>query len=239
MFQTEIDPRLQVRKQEFIESGDASAFMRQVFSTMAIGLLLTAVAAYFVSQSETLMLFFFTGIMRWVTLLAPLGLVWYLSARVNRMSFSQASIAFGVYATILGISLATIFYFYSLGTLAKVFSITAGTFGTMALIGYTTKIDLSKMGSILYMALIGLIIAMVVNLLLVESTMMDMIISVLGVLIFSGLTAYDMQKIITIGAVIDAESEDGKKMALMGALNLYLDFINLFLFLLRLFGGRD
>ncbi|MEL6650078.1 MAG: Bax inhibitor-1/YccA family protein [Bacteroidota bacterium] len=239
MFQTEIDPRLQVRKQEFIESGDASAFMRQVFSTMAIGLLLTAVAAYFVSQSHTLMSFFFTGIMRWVTLLAPLGLVWYLSARVNRMSFSQASIAFGVYATILGISLATIFYFYSLGTLAKVFSITAGTFGTMALIGYTTKIDLSKMGSILYMALIGLIIAMVVNLLLVESTMMDMIISVLGVLIFSGLTAYDMQKIITIGAVIDAESEDGKKMALMGALNLYLDFINLFLFLLRLFGGRD
>ncbi|MEL7340955.1 MAG: Bax inhibitor-1 family protein, partial [Bacteroidota bacterium] len=144
MFQTEIDPRLQARKQEFIESGDASAFMRQVFATMAIGLLLTAVAAYFVSQSEQLMYFFFSGFMRWVTLLAPLGLVWYLSARVNRMSFSQASIAFGVYAIALGISLATIFYFYTLGTLAYVFSITAGTFGTMALIGYTTKIDLSK-----------------------------------------------------------------------------------------------
>ncbi|MEL6844545.1 MAG: Bax inhibitor-1/YccA family protein, partial [Bacteroidota bacterium] len=109
---------------------------------------------------------------------------------------------------------------------------------TMALIGYTTKIDLSKMGSILYMALIGLIIAMVVNWFM-DSDMMGYIISILGVVIFSGLTAYDMQKILTIGAVIDAESEDGKKMALMGALNLYLDFINLFLFLLRLFGGRD
>ncbi len=171
-------------------------------------------------------------------MLAPLGVVWYLSARINKMSFNQASIAFAVYAIILGVSLSVIFLAYSLGTLGYIFSITAGTFGTMALIGWTTKIDLSKMGSILYMALIGLIIAMVVNWFM-DSSMFDYIISILGVVIFSGLTAYDMQKILTIGAVVDSESEEGKKMALMGALNLYLDFINLFLFLLRLFGGRD
>lgn len=238
MFRTQTDPRLLVRKQEFIESGDASVFMRQVFATMAIGLFLTAVAAWFISTQENVMIFLFTGAMKWVTMLAPLGVVWYLSARINKMSFNRASIAFAVYAIILGVSLSVIFWIYSLGTLAYVFSITAGTFGTMALIGWTTKIDLSKMGSILYMALIGLIIAMVVNM-LVDSSMMDYIISILGVVIFCGLTAYDMQKILLIGAVVDAESEEGKKMALMGGLTLYLDFINLFLFLLRLFGGRD
>ncbi|MFK7923141.1 MAG: Bax inhibitor-1/YccA family protein [Bacteroidia bacterium] len=238
MFRTQTDPRLLARKQEFIESGDASIFMRQVFATMAIGLLLTAVAAWYISTQESVMAFLFTGAMRWVTMLAPLGVVWYLSARINKMSFNQASIAFAVYAIILGVSLSVIFWIYSLGTLAYVFSITAGTFGTMALIGWTTKIDLSKMGSILYMALIGLIIAMVVNM-LVDSSMMEYIISILGVVIFCGLTAYDMQKILTIGAVVDAESDEGKKMALMGGLTLYLDFINLFLFLLRLFGGRD
>ncbi|MEM6345824.1 MAG: Bax inhibitor-1/YccA family protein [Bacteroidota bacterium] len=238
MFQTETDPRLLARKQEFIESGDASIFMRQVFATMTIGLLLTAVSAWFVSTKPELVYFLFTGAMRWVTFLAPLGVVWFLSARINKMSFNQASIAFAIYAIILGVSLSVIFLAYSLGTLGYVFSITAGTFGTMALIGWTTKIDLSKMGSILYMALIGLIIAMVVNWFM-ESSMFDYIISILGVVIFSGLTAYDMQKILTIGAVVDGESEEGKKMALMGALNLYLDFINLFLFLLRLFGGRD
>jgi uncharacterized protein len=233
------DNRSESRERQFVESGAANAFMRQVFTTMTIGLAITGMVAWWVAHSPAVLSFFFgSTIMRMLTIFSPLILVFVLSARINRMSFSAASTTFAIYSVLVGISLATIFLVYSNGTIFQVFLITAGTFGAMALVGWTTRVDLTKMGSMLYMALIGLIIAMVVNWFL-QSSAMDYIISIIGVLIFSGLTAYDTQKLLVIGANVDPEAEASKKMALMGALNLYLDFINLFLFLLRLFGGRD
>lgn len=217
----------------------ASEFMRQVFITMTLGLVITGAAAWGVSQSPMLMNFFFTGIMRWVTIFAPFALVLFLSARIHAMSFSQASITFGVYSALTGISLSAIFLIYTGASITKVFFITAGLFGSMALIGYTTKMDLSRLGSYLMMAVIGIVIASVVNMFM-GSSMLDFIISIVGVIVFSGLTAYDTQKLIAIAAEADIEAESTQKIALMGALNLYLDFLNMFLFLLRLFGGsRD
>jgi len=138
----------------------------------------------------------------------------------------------------MGMSLSFIFLMYELGSIASTFAIAAGMFGVMALLGYTTKTDLTKFGSILIMALVGIIIASVVNLLIFRSNMMDYVISLLGVLIFTGLTAYDVQKLKRIGGTIDQSGESMRKLTIMGALTLYLDFINLFLFLLRFLGNR-
>lgn len=217
----------------------ANAFLRNVFTNMAIGLTLTGLTAWYVSQTPALINFFLgSKIMFYVVLFAPLALVFFLSARIHKMSVSAATFTFGAYSVINGISLSFIFLVFSLGSIATTFFVTAGTFIAMALVGYTTKVDLTKMGSILYMALIGLIIAMLVNLFLQNETM-DYIVSGIGVLIFTGLTAYDTQKMLRIGQSIDPESNNARKIALMGALTLYLDFINLFLFLLRFFGSRD
>jgi len=217
----------------------ANAFLRNVFTNMAIGLALTGLTAWLVFQTPALWQFFIQNkIVFYITLFAPLALVFFLSARVHKMSLGQATAAFGSYAILNGITLSVIFAVYSMGSIANTFFITAGTFISMALLGYTTKIDLSKYSSILYMALIGLIISMVVNFFL-QSDTFDYIISGVGVLIFSGLTAYDTQKMLRIGASVDPEEDSSKKIALIGALQLYLDFINLFLFLLRFFGGRD
>ncbi|MDP5170333.1 MAG: Bax inhibitor-1/YccA family protein, partial [Bacteroidia bacterium] len=159
--------------------------------------------------------------------------------RIYSMSVQAASLTFATYSLINGISLAFIFLFYDLGTIFQVFLITAGTFGAMALIGATTKIDLSKFRSILVFGLIGIIIASVVNMFM-HSGPFEYIISIAGVLIFAGLTAYDTQKLLEIGANSDPESDGTRKVAIIGALALYLDFINLFLFMLRIFGGgRD
>ncbi|MEM7368449.1 MAG: Bax inhibitor-1/YccA family protein [Bacteroidota bacterium] len=226
------------RERAFVETGAVSDFLRQVFATMGIGLAITAMAAWYVGTNPALVQFFYSGFTYYIVLFAPLAVVIFLSARVHKMSFTNASIAFAVYSLINGISLAFIFFVFDLGTIFRVFFITAGTFGAMAVVGYTTKVDLSKFGSILFMALIGLIIASVVNIFLASSGL-DWIISIAGVLIFCGLTAYDMQKLKIIGANVDPTTEGAKKVALMGALTLYLDFINLFLFLLRIFGGRD
>ncbi|MEM9986292.1 MAG: Bax inhibitor-1/YccA family protein [Bacteroidota bacterium] len=234
----EFDNRSEVREREFLVSGAANAFLRQVFVTMALGLAITAMAAWWVANTPAALNFFFGGFMTYVTIFAPLVLVYFLSARVHKMSFGAASTTFAVYSVLVGISLSFIFLIYDLGTLFTVFGITAGTFGAMAVVGLTTKVDLTKMGSMLYMALIGLIIAMVVNWFMNSSTM-EYIISIIGVLIFSGLTAYQTQQMLVIGANVDPEAESSKKTALIGALSLYLSFINLFLFLLRLFGGRD
>jgi FtsH-binding integral membrane protein len=240
--QQTVDPAVIDMRREFVESGDANSYLRQVFTTMTLGLFITAAAGWFVASSPALMSFFFGGFMRYVTLFAPLVVVMVFASRIHKMSFTTASLVFAGYSASVGISLAYIFLMFSLGTLAKVFSITAGTFGAMALFGWVTKIDLTKYRSIFMMALVGLIIALVVNM-FVGSPAMDYYLSIGGVLIFSALTAYDIQKILTVGAVYNAqggiESEGSKKMALMGALNLYLDFVNLFLFLLRIFGGRD
>jgi FtsH-binding integral membrane protein len=173
---------------------------------------------------------------KWLVMLAPLGIVIYLSFGIAKMSASKAQSTFWVFAALMGASLASIFIVYTQMSIARVFFITSGTFGAMSIYGYTTKRDLTKLGSFLMMGLFGIIIASVVNMFL-KSSMMHFVISILGVLIFVGLTAYDTQKIKNMYLVSDSGELMGKK-AVMGALTLYLDFINLFIMLLRLFGQR-
>ena len=172
----------------------------------------------------------------WVVMLAPLGVVFYMSFGIAKMSSSKAQTVFWIFAALMGLSLSSIFIAYTGASITRVFFITAGTFGAMSIYGYTTKRDLTKLGSFLMMGLIGIIIASIVNIFM-KSTMMYFIISILGVLIFVGLTAYDTQKIKNMYMVSDSGELMGKK-AIMGALTLYLDFINLFIMLLRLFGQR-
>ena len=174
----------------------------------------------------------------WGLIIAELALVIGLSAAIRKLSLPVATLMFVIYSVINGVTLSSIFLVYSIGSIAKVFLITAGTFGAMALFGYTTKKDLSSMGKILFMALIGLIIATVVNL-FVKSSGLDLILCYGGVLIFVGLTAWDSQKIKEMCMSAEYADEGAQKMALLGALTLYLDFINLFLYLLRIFGRRE
>ncbi len=172
----------------------------------------------------------------WVVMLAPLGVVFYMSFGIAKMSVSKAQTVFWIFAALMGLSLSSIFIAYTGTSITRVFFITAGTFGAMSIYGYTTKRDLTKLGSFLMMGLIGIIIASLVNIFM-KSSMMYFVISVLGVLIFVGLTAYDTQKIKNMYLASDSGELIGKK-AIMGALTLYLDFINLFIMLLRLFGQR-
>ncbi|MFL5752888.1 MAG: Bax inhibitor-1/YccA family protein, partial [Bacteroidia bacterium] len=175
-------------------------------------------------------------ILGWVVMLAPIGFVLAMSFGWQRFSFPVLLVLFLLYSAINGMSFSFIFYQYKIGTIGKVFASTAGLFGVMAILGATTKTDLTKMGSFLMMALFGIIIASLVNIFM-RSSMMDYIISFVGVIVFTGLTAYDVQKIKNMEG--EFEGEGKLKVGLMGALNLYLDFINLFFMLLRLFGNRD
>lgn len=216
------------------------SLVQRVFLWMAMGLSITALTAMLTFNSPSI---FYTiasnSILYWGLMIAELALVWYLSARVMSMSFGSATACFGIYSILNGLTLSVIFAAYTESSIATTFFVTAGTFGAMALIGYTTKRDLSKMGSILLMALIGLIIATVVNIFL-QNSMMQLIISGIGVLIFTGLTAYDTQKIKTMMNEFGEDGEAVKKLSVVGALTLYLDFINLFLYLLRFLGNsRD
>ena len=178
----------------------------------------------------------YNSALMWVVMLAPLGVVVYMSFGIAKMSSSKAQTTFWIFAALMGASLSSIFLVYTGASITRVFFITAGTFAAMSIYGYTTKRDLTKLGSFLMMGLIGIIIASVVNIFM-KSTMMYFVISILGVLIFVGLTAYDTQKIKNMYLVSDSGEIMGKK-AVMGALTLYLDFINLFIMLLRLFGQR-
>jgi FtsH-binding integral membrane protein len=228
--------------------------MLSVYNYMAIGLAITGVAAWFIyTQSVTtdpalavakyhnLMLTelgrtLFVSPLKWLVMLGPLAFVMVLSFGINRLSASTAQILFWVYAATVGISLATIFMIYTSTSITRVFFITAASFGALSLWGYTTKRDISGWGSFLFMGLIGIIIASLVNIWL-ASSMMQFVISAIGVLVFAGLTAYDTQQIKEMYAEMDDSDTMGKK-AVMGALRLYLDFINLFIMLLQLFGGR-
>jgi FtsH-binding integral membrane protein len=220
-----------------------ATFMSGVFLWMFLALAVSATTAWLFASSAELMGILYnmeTGglsIMGWVILLAPLGLVLWMSAGYQRMSASTMILVFLVFSILLGASLSSIFLFYTSASIAKTFLITAGMFGTMAVVGYTTKTDLTRFGNIMIMGLIGIIIASVVNMFLHSSTM-DYIISFIGVLVFTGLTAYDVQKLKRIGGQVEPGSEGARKVTIMGALTLYLDFINLFLFLLRFFGNR-
>ncbi len=221
----------------------AQTYLAGVFMWMFLAMALTAATAWLFASSPNLMTMLInpeTGSMSiggWIAMLAPLGLVLWMSAGFQRMSASTMVLVFITFSVLMGISMSFIFLTYTGASIAKTFLITSGMFGTMAIVGYTTKTDLSKFGSIMYMGLIGIIIASVVNMFMGSSTL-DYIISIGGVLVFTGLTAYDVQKLKRIGSQINTEDETSRKMTIMGALTLYLDFINLFLFLLRLFGNR-
>jgi uncharacterized protein len=231
-------------QETILDYGDKTAvksFVANVFSYMTLALIISGLAAwYFATSGLVLNLFTENGmsILGWVVMLAPLGMVMVMSFAFNKLSYGAITALFIAYSAVTGLSLSTIFLVYSMASIAKVFFITAGLFGTMAVLGYTTKTDLTKMGSMLIMGLIGIIIASVVNMFL-KSDSFDYIISCIGVLIFTGLTAYDVQKIKRIGAGVEYGTGTAGKLAIMGALSLYLDFINLFLFLLRILGRRD
>ena len=210
--------------------------IRKVYVWMCAALLITAGTAYRVSTSEELLrLIFSSKISFFGIIIAQFAIVWILSARIKTLSFTTATIMFALYSVLMGVTMSCIFVAYTQSSIASTFFITAGTFAVMSIYGYTTKKDLTSIGNLLFMALIGLIIAMVVNFFL-KSSMMDLVISCIGVLIFVGLTAYDTQK---IKSLMNRENtEENQKMAIIGSLMLYLDFINLFLFLLRIFGRR-
>jgi hypothetical protein len=213
------------------------SYMLRVYNYMGSALALTGIVAYLTANSPVMMNAIFGTPLMWVVMLAPLGLVFFLSAKIQTMSATAAQTTFWVFAVLMGMSLASIFVVYTGTSIARVFFITAGLFGTMSLYGYTTKRDLTGMGSFLMMGLIGIILASVVNWFL-QSSALEFAISVIGVLVFVGLTAYDTQKIKEMYAASDSAAVMSKK-AIMGALRLYLDFINLFLMLLRLFGNRN
>jgi hypothetical protein len=231
---------------EAIDQG-LRAYMLRVYNYMASGVAITGVVAYAIFamaveqgagglQLTAFGNFMFASAFKWVVIFAPLGLVFFISARINSMSLGTAQIAFWAFAALMGASISSIFLIYAGESIARVFFITAASFGALSLWGYTTRKDLTGWGSFLFMGLIGVIIAMIVNL-FIASTALQFAISVIGVLVFAGLTAYDTQKIKEMYSVNDDGSVSGRK-AVMGALRLYLDFINLFMMLLYLFGGR-
>ena len=212
------------------------AYMLRVYNYMAMGVGITGVVAYAAVASGIYQQIAATPFI-WVVILAPLGMVFFLSARIGNMSVSGAQTAFWVFAGLMGLSLGWIFLAYTGTSIANVFFVTAAAFGGLSLYGYTTKKDLSGWGSFLIMGLIGVIIAMVVNIFL-QSSALQFAVSVIGVLVFSGLTAYDTQRIKEMYYVGDDGTVAGRK-AIMGALSLYLNFINLFVMLLSLFGNRE
>ena len=238
------------------------AYMLRVYNLMALGLVITGLAAIgafqfsFTGDPDAAALvngaaaqikpgLFFTSIglqlyvspLKWVVILAPLAMVFFLSFRVHKMSVPAAQTTFWIFSALMGVSLATIFVVYTQESIARVFFITAASFGALSLFGYTTKRDLSGWGSFLFMGLIGVILASVVNIFL-GSSALQFAISVMGVLVFAGLTAYDTQQIKEMYYVGDDGTVAGRK-AIMGALRLYLDFINLFMFLLQFLGNRE
>lgn len=220
-------------------TAQTNAVMKRVYVRMFIGLLISAFVSLGVASSPAALAFFFGNkLVFWGMIIAMFVMAWVIPGRLNKMSTGTCIALFCLYSALMGAWIAPIFIVYRLGTIVYTFFITAGTFGAMSVYGYFTKSDLSRMGSYLIMALFGLLIAIVVNI-FVASSALDWIISIVGVLIFVGLTAWDTQQVKQLASAnLDPALAD--KLATMGAMNLYLDFINLFLFLLRIFGGsRD
>lgn len=219
-------------------------FIASVFSWMSVALAITAVTAYVFGTDANYSRYLITATdipsptgLGYFVMFAPLGFVLLMSFGFQRLSQMALTILYLIYSVIMGMSLSFIFLVYAHSAIYITFAISAGLFGVMALAGYITNTDLTKLGSILYMALIGIIIAFLVNF-FVKSSEFDYIISFVGVLVFTGLTAYDVQKLKRIGTGVEYGSEAAAKLSIMGALNLYLDFINLFILLLRVFGGN-
>ena len=227
-----------LRNKDYAMSTAFPALMRKVFVWMTLALAITGLTAYGVATSPALLsLIFSSKVTFFGLIIAEFALVFAISGAINRLSLSTATLLFILYSVVNGATLSSIFFAFSVATIGKVFFITAGTFGAMALVGYTTKTDLTSMGKLLFMALLGIIIASVVNM-FVASSGLDLILSYVGVLVFVGLTAYDTQKIKQMCQAAPDAGETTQKLALIGALSLYLDFINLFLYLLRIFGNN-
>ncbi len=215
-----------------------SVFLTKVYGWMAAGLLLTAATALLVADSPAaLEIIFGNRLVFWGLLIAEFGLVMFISARIHALQASTATFLFMLYAVLNGVTMAAIFRIYTGNSIAATFAVTAATFAAMSVYGYVTKTDLSRFGNLLLMAVVGLVIAGLVNMFL-QNSMLQTVISGIGVLVFTALTAYDTQKIKEQALEMGHEDESGAKVALLGALTLYLDFINLFLFLLRFFGNR-
>ena len=214
------------------------ALMRKVYTWMAMALAITGVTAFGVASSPNLMAMIFSSkIAFFGIMIAELAVVFYLSARIQKMSLTTATLAFILYSVLNGVTMASIFVVFTMSSIASTFFICAATFAVMSVIGYTTKSDLSSLGKLMFMALIGLIIATVVNI-FVGSSLLSTIISYAGVLIFVGLTAWDTQKIKEMAMQYDYMDEGIQKLGVLGALTLYLDFINLFIHLLSILGDR-
>lgn len=214
------------------------ALMRKVYVWMALALVITGITAFGIANNPSLAYTIVTNrLLFWGLVIAEFGLVVAISGAINRLSITTATLLFILYSVINGATLSVIFLAYTLTSIANVFFITAGTFGVMAFLGYTTKKDLTSLGRMMFIGLIGIIIATIVNLFL-GSSMLNMIVSYVGVVIFVGLTAYDSQKIKYMLYEADSMDEGAQKLALLGSLTLYLDFINLFLMLLKIFGGN-
>lgn len=217
---------------------EQASFMTKVYGWMSLALIVTGVVAFYIASNEGLILTFIVNrFVFYACIFGELGVVWWLSSRVRDMSANTATLWFFLYAILNGITLSVIFLVYTMGSIASTFFITAGTFAVMSAYGYFTKTDLTSWGNILFMALIGLIIAGIVNIFW-QNNLFGMIVSGIGVLVFVGLTAYDTQKIKEMNIIGNEGTDEDRKEAVMGALTLYLDFINLFIFLLRLLGGR-
>ena len=235
----ELDFRGVSAERQWDVSAAFPVLMRKVYVWMTLALVITGFTAYGVATSPGIQqLVFGNSIVMWGLIIAEFALVIGVSAAINKLSLTTATLMFILYSVINGALLSSIFLIYTASSIATVFFITAGTFGAMALVGYTTKTDLTSMGKILFMALIGLVIATLVNL-FVKSSGFTLILSYVGVLIFVGLTAYDSQKIKQMMLQAPDAGEGAQKLALLGALTLYLDFINVFIYLLRIFGKRE
>ncbi len=227
-----------------IDVSASRAFMRQVFSWMTLAMLLTALTAWWFANTPSLIMSLINTtsggltVLGWVVTLAPIGFVLLMSFGFQRLSPAVLTLLFVTFSVLMGMSLSFILLVYTSASVFKTFIVTAIMFGVMAITGYTTKTDLTKFGAIMFMGLIGLVVAMLVNMFLQSSTM-DYIISIIGVLIFTGLTAYDVQRLKKMSAGAGEFGEDNaRKLSIMGAMTLYLDFINLFIFLLRFLGDR-
>ncbi len=233
-----------IEKMESTTIVNQNTILRSAFSWMTLAMVLTTIAAIafaFVPQLTAMLLEptetgFKPTILAYVVMFAPLAFVLAMSFGLNKMSVPVLIGTFVAYSLVNGISFSFIFFVYNIGSIVNVFLSTTALFAVMAIAGYTTKTDLTKLGSILMIGVIGIVIASLINMFM-HSSSMDYLISILGVVIFTGLTAYDVQKIKNLGATAEGDVM-GRKLGIMGALTLYLDFINLFLFLLRLFGGR-
>lgn len=227
------------RERELEMSAAFPALMRKVYVWMTMALVLTGLTAYYVASSPGILQAVYTNnILLWGMIIGEVALVIGLSAAINRLSLTMATLMFVLYSVLNGALFSSVFVIYTMSSVANVFFITAGTFGVMAFLGYVTKTDLTSMGKYLLMALIGIIIATIANIFF-KSEGLTTVVSYIGVLVFVGLTAYDSQKIKNMLLQAPDAGETAQKYALLGALTLYLDFINLFLYLLRILGKRE